>query len=202
MSARWSRLASTTGAHFLTLGTIGWARVEPLDAQFLLAAFDIPLELIEHDHRIGLMRAERSREPFDFWPAITHPNSTFRAESGKMREHTLVELGAGIPFVWLLDLTLGGGSGSADSLTILAHTHDIVAAEVCLIAAQQLSWLRAGYEERGPWEDPRIQAACERHLGIGGGHALVLRCIRGDDPANRLAERIARRLDCNVEMHE
>lgn len=202
LTARWRRLADASGAHFLTFGAAGWARVEPLDAQFLLSSFDIPLELAGSQPRIGLLRAERAREPFEFWPSVTHPNSTFRAESGKMRDHTLVELGAGIPFTWLLDLTLGGGSGSGDTVTILAITRDIVAAEVCLIADQQLSWLRAGYEELGPWEDPRIQAACDLHLGVGGGHALVLHCARGDEPANRLAERIARRLDCNVEQHD
>lgn len=198
--ARWRRLAAACGTQFTILGSRGWVRVTLDDPAFRLTSVDAPFELIAPGEALGILRAERTREPFDFWPPVVHPHSALRATIGAKRDRLIAELASLRQFAWIIDLTAGGGVSMSNATATLAVTDDIIAAEVCLLAAQQLSWIRSGFEESVPWEHPRIQAACQLGLGISGGHALVLRVRRDDDVAQRVAERIARRLDCAVAL--
>jgi hypothetical protein len=202
MLEHWERLARRSATPVDHLGRQGWDRLVIDDPHVALSWVDIPVELADAQAVLALIRAERKREPFDFWPTVVHPNTAARARLSDDRDRMVPELCAAKPLSWLIDLTLGGGFSTTSGIAILALTTDVVAAELCALTVQQLSWAFSGYEQAGPWEHPRIQAACDLGVGIAAGFGLAVSARPGDDPAQRLAERIARRLDCTIEIEE
>ncbi|RIK38778.1 MAG: hypothetical protein DCC58_16230 [Chloroflexi bacterium] len=195
---RWLELAARSDTQVMDIAHGPWARLH-LDAHaFALTSIDLPASIFAAPSVIGLLRAEHAREPFTFWSEIVHPNTRLRASVGDDRDRLLVELAAAHQAIWLLDLTPGGGVTASDGGAIVGVTDDVIAAELCVLAARQLSWIRAGFEEPGPWEHPRVQAATELRLGVDTGRDIALRASANDDVAIRLAERLARRIDAVV----
>ena len=191
MDRGWSIVAKGLGARSADLGSAGWTRIELVDHALLDAVF-VPNELLNNAVVVALADQEGERA-LGFWDSVVHPHSALRALAGG---HTAqMDLVAACPAHYAFRV---GSRGTP----LVVWTHDPIAAELAMLATLYLADASAGYEQRMPWEDARVQAAVERGLGAAGGHQLKLHAhlANTDRVAISMVTEVARILDCPLEI--
>jgi hypothetical protein len=196
---RWTALASQTGVSTVSLGDLGWYRLDLGNMGGKLNELFLPAELANAEQIIAFPGFPAGN-PVDFWRYIVHPHTRLRVSASQYRLQLAVELAAAVDADYMFRITDTHFSGKSrdqnDMLVISAD--DPVAARLVWLCAQQFLSEDVDDETINPWEDEQIQAAAELGVGVQISSELRLCIHSATILAVSFAKFSANKLGCHL----
>ncbi|HEX2280342.1 MAG TPA: hypothetical protein VHG52_01145 [Thermomicrobiales bacterium] len=196
---RWTNLAAGRGVSCLTLGTLGWDRVELSGDAYMLDEVLLPAELADADARIFIPAIGDEPLALGFTRRIVHPHTRLRARGNANRDRLDAEIASTVTARYLLDASRLRGDIPASACF---WTADALTAELAGVGLRRLMDSLGGIESVSAWEHERIQAATELGQGPAAGKDIVLRAERDGEASQQIAESLRDELGCRIEWLE